>query len=337
VELPTIQLGNPRGRNPGYESYARPPADVMERSLGAQPEERGSDYSKWIRRRRKLVLAYDKWLDEPVGRAFKPPRSNASSARGRGGGRGGRGQGGRGRGGRRSGIWRARGGRSRKPSFPVADAEVIPSVDAAAVTTGTAASFTSDDINLVGVGSQLPKAEVTPAHVARPPSHAWTSTAKSMMDGIKPNTFPLLIHGVPESTSRHELTKNFEMFGSLVDVRYSYSQHAQGTAIGCFKRRKSIEHVAKAQQQFCQPQHVYRGGHAQEERAGAEHAAAVTTGVAAASCHLQLAALIGVDSGVDSLLPKAEETSPFVRVACQSLWELMEGVVDIVNSIPGST
>jgi hypothetical protein len=105
---------------------------------------------------------------------------------------------------------------------------------------------------------------------------AWTSTAKSMMDGIKPNTFPMVIHGVPESASVHELIKNFGMFGSLVDVRYSYSQHAQGTAIGIFKRRKSVEHVAMAHQLFCHPQHAHRGGHAQEERAGAEHDAAIT-------------------------------------------------------------
>jgi hypothetical protein len=104
---------------------------------------------------------------------------------------------------------------------------------------------------------------------------AWTSTVKSMMDGIKPNTFPQVIHGVPESTLVHKLIKNFGMFGSPVDVRCSYSQHAQGTAIGVFKRRKPVEHVAMA--------HVHHGGHAQEERAGIPRAMALSSTSAASA------------------------------------------------------
>eukprot|EP01043_Picozoa_sp_COSAG02_P025578 COSAG02_NODE_1442_length_12573_cov_2.397485_8_plen_294_part_00 len=78
------------------------------------------------------------------------------------------------------------------------------------------------------------------------PAVTWQTIAKRMLKNVKPSAFPVLVHNIPDTVSIQDLITSFASFGSLVDLRYGYTDKTQGVALGLFKKQTSAAKVLLA-------------------------------------------------------------------------------------------
>lgn len=71
----------------------------------------------------------------------------------------------------------------------------------------------------------------------------WQAIGRRMIKNIKPSAYPVLIHDIPDTVSIQDLIARFSAFGSLIDLRYGYTDKTQGVAVGLFRKETSVAKV----------------------------------------------------------------------------------------------